>query len=45
MYKRQQSLLAAVAPFVVWDALKAVLAGSAAAAVRAALHKAKLAVG
>lgn len=40
-----QSLLVTVAPFVVWDALKAVLAGSAAAAVRAALHKAKLAVG
>lgn len=40
-----QALLAAVAPFVVWDALKAVLAGSVAAAVRAALKKARVAVG
>lgn len=39
-----QSLLATVAPFVAWDALKAVLAGSVAAAVRVAMRKAKLAL-
>ena len=39
-----QSLLATVAPFVLWDALKAVVAVSAAAALRAAMRKAKIAV-
>ena len=38
-----QSLLATVAPFVLWDALKAAAAVSAAAALRAAMRRAKIA--